>query len=88
MVCNFKVKYHRPLFVTMVVGDPNQISCLSTNSSILHVFLLWWEHDPCSLYLGAMITGMGIFIGYGYGSHTGIDVIILRTGGWSEGLEV
>jgi hypothetical protein len=29
------------------------------------------------LYLGAMITGMDIFIGCGYGSHTGIDVVTL-----------
>jgi hypothetical protein len=29
------------------------------------------------LYLGAMITGMGIFIGCGYGSHTGIDATTL-----------
>jgi hypothetical protein len=41
------------------------------------VFLLCREHDPCSLYLGAMITGMGIFIGCGYVSHTGIDVVTL-----------
>jgi hypothetical protein len=47
-------------------------------SSYLHVFLLCWEHDPCSLYLGAMIMGMDIFIGCGYGSHTGIDAATLR----------
>jgi hypothetical protein len=41
------------------------------------VFLLCREHDPCSLYLGAMITGMGIFIGCGYGSETGIGVSTL-----------
>jgi hypothetical protein len=29
------------------------------------------------LYLGAMITGMGIFIGCGYGSETGIGVSTL-----------
>jgi hypothetical protein len=76
MFCNFKVKYCRPLFVTS--RDPNHVSCLSTNSSSLHVFLLCREHDPCSLYLGAMITGMGIFIGCGYGSHMGIDVATLH----------
>jgi hypothetical protein len=42
-----------------------------------YVFLLCREHDPCSLYLGAMITGMDIFIGCGYGSHTGIDATTL-----------
>jgi hypothetical protein len=63
--------------VFSVVGDPNHVSCLSTNSSSLHVFLLCREHDPCSLYLGAMITGMGIFIGCGYGFHTGIGVSTL-----------
>jgi hypothetical protein len=31
----------------------------------------------CSLYLDAMITGMGIFIGCGYGYHTGIVVATL-----------
>jgi hypothetical protein len=31
----------------------------------------------CSLYLGAMIMGMDIFIGCGYGSHMGIDVATL-----------
>jgi hypothetical protein len=66
MFCNFEV-----------VGDPNHVICLSTNSSSLHVFLLCREHDPCSLYLGAMIIGMGIFIGCGYGSHTGIGVSTL-----------
>jgi hypothetical protein len=30
------------------------------------------------LYLGAMITGMGIFIGCGYGSHTGIAATTLE----------
>jgi hypothetical protein len=40
--------------------------------AFLHVFLLCREHDPCSLYLGAMITGMGIFIECRYGSNTGI----------------
>jgi hypothetical protein len=41
------------------------------------VFLICWEHDPCSLYLDVMITRMGIFIRCGYGSHTGIDVATL-----------
>ena len=40
------------------------------NSNYLHVFLLCQEHDACSLHLGAMIMGMSIFIGCGYGSHT------------------
>jgi hypothetical protein len=62
-----------------VVGDPNHVCCLSTNSNDLHVFLLCWEYDPCSLYLGAMITGMGIFIECGYGSHMGIDAATLTT---------
>jgi hypothetical protein len=61
-----------------VVGDPNHVCCLSTNSNDLHVFLLCWEYDPCSLYLGAMITGMGIFIECGYGFHTGIDAATLQ----------
>jgi hypothetical protein len=30
------------------------------------------EHDPCYLYLGAINTRMGVFIGCGYGSETGI----------------
>jgi hypothetical protein len=41
------------------------------------VFLLCWEHDPCSLYLDVMIMGMGIFIGCTYGSHIGIAVATL-----------
>ena len=48
------------------------VNCLYTNSNYLHVFLLCREHDPCSLPLGAMLSGMDIFIGCGYGSHTGI----------------
>jgi hypothetical protein len=42
------------------------------------VFLLCREHDPCSLYLGAMITGMDIFTGCGYGSHTRIATSTLQ----------
>jgi hypothetical protein len=34
-------------------------------------------HAPYK-YLGAMITGMDIFIGCGYGSHMGIDVATLH----------
>jgi hypothetical protein len=41
------------------------------------VFLLCREHDPCSLYLGAMITGVGIFIECEYGSHAGIATTTL-----------
>jgi hypothetical protein len=43
----------------------------------LHMFLLCQEHDPCSLYLDAMIIEMGIFIGCGYGSHTRIALATL-----------
>jgi uncharacterized membrane protein len=41
------------------------------------VFLLCREQDPCSLYLGAMITGMDIFIECIYGSNTGIAAATL-----------
>jgi hypothetical protein len=42
------------------------------------VFLLCRERDPCSLYLGAMIVGMGIFIECGYGSNVGIVATTLH----------
>ena len=60
-----------------LVGDPNHVNFFSTNSSYLHVFLLCQKHDPCLLYLGAMIMGMDIFIGHGYGSHTEIATTTL-----------
>jgi hypothetical protein len=48
------------------------------------VFLLCQEYDPCSLYLGAMIMGMGaatLYVkGCGYGSHMGIDAATLYSG--------
>ena len=52
------------------------------------MFLLCWEHDPCSLYLGAMIMRMGIFIGCEYGSHTGLDATtLLYLQAWQQVLE-
>jgi hypothetical protein len=56
------------------------------------VLLLCREHDLSSLYLGAMITGTGIFIGCGYGSHTGIAPATLSGSSYArkhaaEGLE-
>ena len=41
------------------------------------MFLLCQERDPCSLYLGAMITRMRIFIEYRYGSNAGIAIVTL-----------
>ena len=41
------------------------------------MFLLCREHDPCSMYLGAIIRGTGIFTVCGFGSHTGIDAATL-----------
>jgi hypothetical protein len=46
-------------------------------SSYLHVFLRCQEHDPCSLYLDAIIIRMGGFIRCGYGSEMEIATSIL-----------
>jgi hypothetical protein len=41
------------------------------------VFLLCHKYDPCYLYLGAIITRMGGFIGCGYEFEMGIAACTL-----------
>jgi hypothetical protein len=66
---NLKVKYHRPLFATIVVGDPNCDDCLSINI-VVHMGSYYTMSTTQATFIWVIIiVKIGVFIGCGYGSE-------------------
>jgi hypothetical protein len=57
------------VILLVIVGNPNSGYFFPTSNNCLHQFLLYWEHDPCYIYIWVLIIlSMGDFMEYGYGS--------------------